>query len=133
MNAPSFEHGKSYPIETLPDDLGDETIPNRDRWAIRDALFWNDCQGWWQGHVADEARSVRFGESIARFWSPLPPDPMTREQVLAERGMVVCEACDLAIDQNKPHDCRPSENLIEQRDLQARADENRVNYDQHKG
>jgi hypothetical protein len=118
----AFAHGTSYPIETLPDDLHDRTIPNRDRWAIRDALFWNDCQGWSIGHISDVRRSMDFGATSARFWQPLPPDPMTREQILAERGEVVCPDCDWAVDPNKPHDCRPSENLIEQRRLQREAD-----------
>lgn len=114
-----FQPGTSYPIDTLPDDLHDKTIPNSVRWAIRDALFWNDCQGWWTAHVADERRALDFGTSIARFWQPLPPDPMTREQILTERGMVACPACDHAFDRDKPHDCRPSEDIIEQRRLQA--------------
>lgn len=102
---PRFSPGTSYPIETLPDDLHDETIPNRDRWAIRDAMFWNDCQGWWLAHVSDMAREMNFGKSGARFWQPLPPDPMTREQILTERGLVVCPDCDHAIEPAKPHDC----------------------------
>jgi len=117
-----FQFGTSYPIETLPDDLYDDTIPNRDRWAVRDALFWNDCQGWWIGHISDERRRMDFGQSVARFWMPEPPDPMTREQILAERGEVVCPACDWAVAANGPHDCRPSENLTRQRTLQAKMD-----------
>jgi hypothetical protein len=76
-----FEHGKSYPIKTLPNDLHDRTIPNRDRWAIRKALFWNDCQGWWLGGISEERQSYDFGESVARFWSPLPPDPIPADTV----------------------------------------------------
>lgn len=119
---PVFEHGKSYPIATLPDDLHNETIPNRDRWAIRDALFWNDCQGWWMEHVSDMIRTIHYGKVAATHWSPLPPDPMTREQILAQRAMAICPGCDWAIDPAGEHDCRPSTNLIEQRLLQRRAD-----------
>lgn len=122
MPAPKFEPGTSYPIETLPDDLHNKTIPNRDRWAIREALFWNDCQGWWLDSIARERQRIDFGQSSARFWMPRPPDPMTREQILTERGMVVCAGCDYAIELGEPHDCRPSENLIEQRRLQAEVD-----------
>jgi hypothetical protein len=91
-----FDVGKSYPIETLPDDLHDEK-PATKMWAIRDALFWNDCQGWWMAHIADERRAFNFGESVARFWSPLPPDPMSREEICAERGWEICPDCDYAI------------------------------------
>lgn len=118
-----FEHGKSYPIDTLPDDLHSESIPLRDKWAIRDALFWNDCQGWWVEHVSDERRAFDFGTSCARFWSPLPPSPMSRQEILTERNMVVCEHCDYAITIGESHNCKgPSENLIKQRALQAAVD-----------
>lgn len=120
---PVFDPGTSYPIETLPDDLHDDTIPNRDRWAIRDALFWNECQGWWLDHISDVRRRMNFGDGVvARFWQPLPPNPMTREAILAERGMVVCAGCDHAIEPGEPHDCRPSKNVVKQRRLQAVAD-----------
>lgn len=104
-HAPKFEPGKAYPIDTLPDDLHDDK-PARDIWAIRDALFWNDCQGWWLGHIADERRQLDFGQGVARFWSPLQPDPMTRGEILAERGMVVCNGCDIAVMPGNPHACR---------------------------
>lgn len=100
-----FQFGTSYPIETLPDDLHDN-IPSGEKWAIRNALFWNDCQGWWIDHVCDIRRDLNFGQIIARFWSPLPPDPMTREEILAERGMVVCPYCDHAIMEKTFHKCR---------------------------
>jgi hypothetical protein len=101
-----FEPGTSYPIETLPDDLHDDK-PAGQKWAIRDALFWNDCQGWWLDHISDVRRDMDWlGKSVARFWQPLPPNPMTREQILTERGMVVCAGCDHAIDPAKPHICR---------------------------
>jgi hypothetical protein len=102
-----FKPGTSYPIGTLPDDLHDESIPAGQKWAIRDAMFWNDCQGWWMDHISDVRRKMDWdGASVARFWQPLPPDPMTRKEILAERGMVVCEHCDYAITLGKPHDCR---------------------------
>jgi len=101
-----FEPGTSYPIDTLPDDLSDESVPAREKWAIRDALFWNDCQGWWIEHVSDTRRQIDFGTNIARFWQPLPPEPMTREEILSERGMIVCEGCDYAIAPGEPHNCR---------------------------
>jgi hypothetical protein len=101
----NFEQGKSYPIETLPDDLYSDS-PASEKWAIRDALFWNDCQGWWIEHICDERRALDFGNSVARFWQPLPHDPMTREEILSERGMVICPACDYAIDANdRNHSC----------------------------
>ena len=102
-----FEAGKSYPIETLPDDLHDDK-PAGEMWAIRNALFWNDCQGWWIDHISDVRREMDFGGSIARFWRPLPPDPMTREEILAERGMTVCGGCDYAIAIGEPHKCPPA-------------------------
>ncbi len=118
-----FTFGTAYPIETLPDDLYDKTIPNRDRWAIRGAMFWNDCEGWWQERsIAGYWRSVFGSSHVARFWMPMAPDPMTREQILAERGMVVCPDCDMAIHRERAHDCRPSDNLVEQRRLQAIVD-----------
>lgn len=124
MPATKFVHGTAYPIDTLPDDLYDKTIPNRDRWAIKNAMFWNDCQGWWIGHVSEERQACDFGRSIARFWSPLPPDPMTREQILTERGMDVCPNCDVARDIGRPHTCgqHSLELVTEQRRLQAIAD-----------
>lgn len=102
-----FEVGKSYPIETLPDDLHDETIPNSARWALKDALFWNDCQGWWHESISNYWLANRFGRHIARFWSPEPPDPMTREQILAERGEIICPRCDYAVKPNDGHVCHP--------------------------
>ena len=93
----SFVPGTSYPIETLPDDLHAD-IPASQMWAIREALFWNDCQGWWIETICDERRALDFGGSAARFWQPLPKDPMTRIEILAERGMTICPACDHAID-----------------------------------
>jgi hypothetical protein len=118
-----FESGTSYPIHTLPDDLYDEAIPHRDRWAIKDALFWNDCQGWWIEGVAEYTRGADLaGEHAAQFWMPLPPAPMSREAILAERNLTICPTCDLAIDPSAAHDCRPSAILVEQRELQARAD-----------
>jgi hypothetical protein len=101
-----FEAGTSYPIETLPDDLHDDKAAS-EMWAIRDALFWNDCQGWWLGHISEERQQLNFGQSIARFWQPLPPNPMTREEILAERGMVVCGGCDYAVTVGEPHVCHP--------------------------
>lgn len=120
----TFEHTQSYPISTLPDDLYDEAIPNRDRWALKSALFWNDCQGWWEESISQYWRNNRFSSAghMARYWRPMPPDPMTRAEILAERGDVVCMDCDLAIDPTKPHDCKPSEHLIRQRLLQRAAD-----------
>lgn len=101
-----FKHGTSYPIDSLPDDLYDETVPATKKWAIRDALFWNDCQGWWMEHISDARRAIDFRESVARFWSPLPPAPMSREEILAERGMVICQDCDHAIDIGSQCGCR---------------------------
>jgi hypothetical protein len=124
MAKSKFVHGTSYPIETLPDDLHDETIPNRDRWALKDALFWNDCQGWWIEHICDVRGSMNRGQAvIARFWSPLPPHPMTRQQVVEERGWTICPGCDCALTPALPHRCKgPSEDLIKERRLQATAD-----------
>jgi hypothetical protein len=100
-----FVPGTSYPIETLPNDLHDDK-PARELWAIRDALFWNDCQGWSIEHISDVRRAMDWREgSIFRFWQPLPVDPMTREEILAERGMVVCPTCDVAIDRDGDHRC----------------------------
>lgn len=101
-----FEPSKSYPIATLPDDLHDEK-PATKMWAIREALFWNDCQGWWLAKIADERRALNFGESVARFWSPLPADPMSREQICAERGWLICPRCDIAIV-GSSHNCPAS-------------------------
>ena len=122
-----FEPGKSYPIETLPDDLYDKTIPNRDRWAIKRALFWNECQGWWQDSISDYWRyhSDRYGGThMARFWQPEPNDPMTREEILAERGEIVCPRCSYAIKPDRPHTCSESTLALiaEQRALEAKAD-----------
>jgi hypothetical protein len=117
-----FEHGKTYPITTLPDDLHHEGIPFRDKWSLRRALFWNSCQGWWHESISDYWRHALYGDHPARFWSPEPPNPMTRDQILAELGEVVCPICDYAV---KPtgHDCRgPSDNLQEQRELQRIVD-----------
>jgi hypothetical protein len=72
-----FEAGKSYLIETLPDDLHDEGVPNKDKWALRGALFRNDCQGWWHQEVADFWLENRYRtQPVARFWSPEPPNPI---------------------------------------------------------
>lgn len=99
-----FKHGKSYRIETLPDDLYDAAVPPSAKWAIREVLLWNDCQGWWTGGVSEYLSEANVsGVHVARFWSPLPPSPMTRQEILAERGMVVCPACDIAMDRDKPH------------------------------
>jgi hypothetical protein len=103
-----FAYGTTYPINTLPDDLGDESIPARDKWAIRDAMFWNDCQGWWHEHIADYWRGHMLrGDHVARFWAPQPPDPMTRDEILAERGMGICPRCDIAIDVGAQCSCTP--------------------------
>lgn len=124
MPTSQFVHGTAYQINTLPDDLYDEAIPNRDRWALKSALFWNDCQGWWHEGVADYQRGVVGTQHVARFWMPEPPSPMTREQILAERGMDVCPDCDVARDIGKPHTCSQHslELVAEQRRLQAIAD-----------
>ena len=101
-----FEIGKSYPIDTLPDDISDESIPLKDKWSLRGALFWNDCQGWWHDGISDYLRENRFRDrELARFWSPEPDDPMTREAILSERGMVVCPKCDWAITPSSEHRC----------------------------
>ncbi|MGR4927309.1 hypothetical protein ACIPUD_10930 [Bradyrhizobium sp. CAR08] len=120
----AFVSGTAYPIETLPDDLYDKAIPNRDRWALKSALFWNDCQGWWHENIADYWLANRFGSHIARFWMPEPAQPMTREQVLSEQGMVVCPDCDVAFDPLVRHTCRHEtlELIAAQRRLQAQAD-----------
>lgn len=100
-----FTYGNTYPIATLPDDLFDDK-PAGEKWAIRDVLFWNDCQGWWTESIA-EYRRMLFGDDLghARFWSPLPPDPMSREQILAERGMAICSKCNIAVDVGKEFSC----------------------------
>lgn len=100
-----FEHGKSYPIDTLPDDLYADK-PAGDLWAIRDALFWNDCQGWWIESIAEYNRH----NGVARFWQPLPADPMTREEILKERGMFACVHCDRAVTIGQPHSCQSGAN-----------------------
>jgi hypothetical protein len=115
-----FEYGNSYPIETLPDDLHEEGMPHRDKWSLKSAMFWNDCQGWWHESISSYWLHNRYSTPIARFWSPEPPAPMTRLEILAERNMAVCEHCDYAITIGEPHNCNgPSENLIEQRRLQG--------------
>ncbi len=106
MSAARFVYGMTYPIESLPDDLSNDAVPASQKWAIRDAMFWNDCQGWWHEHVADYWRGhMLSGGHVARFWAPQPPDPMTREQILAERGMVICAVCDIAIYSERLHTC----------------------------
>ncbi len=118
-----FASGTSYPIATLPDDLHDATIPNDQRWALRDALFWNDCQGWWIEHIADVRGDMNRGQCIAKFWQPLPHDPMTRIEILKERGYAgICEDCDHAIARGEAHHCSPSAVAVvrAQRALKAR-------------
>lgn len=102
-----FVAGKSYPIETLPDDLCDDAVRTSDKWAIRRALFWNQCQGWWQQSVAQYHTDTALSPHghMARFWSPEPPDPMTREEILAERGETVCPSCDWAVPRHGHHSC----------------------------
>ena len=104
----TFKPGKSYPIETLPDDLTSDT-PASEMWAIKSALFWNDCQGWWIEYIADYWLGARYNGHVARFWQPVPAAPMSREAILAEQGMKVCPVCDVAIaSSRKPcaQDCR---------------------------
>lgn len=102
-----FEVGKSYPIDTLPDDLLNEAVPPSEKWAIREALFWNDCQGWSLERISKVCRAIRYGESSSRFWSPLPPNPMTRAEICAERGWQICPNCDIAIiNPKETHTCR---------------------------
>lgn len=102
----NFEAGKSYPIETLPDDLYDDDIANAEKWAIRDVLFWNDCQGWWHEHVADYWRGHSLGEPhLARYWSPEPDSPMTREEICKERGWKICGHCDVAYNEKSQEAC----------------------------
>jgi hypothetical protein len=102
----NFRPGTSYPIDTLPDDLLDDAVPTHDKWAIRDALFWNDCEGWWHESISQYWLGCRYSGHVARFWQPEPVSPMTREAILAERGLVVCPDCDVAIDPNKAHCCK---------------------------
>lgn len=111
-----FEPGKSYPIDTLPDDLFDDSKLPGEKWAIRNALFWNDCQGWWMESISEYNRDG----GVARFWQPLPRDPVTRAEILAERGEIVCPECDWAVDPTKPHNCRgPSESVVAMRAKKA--------------
>lgn len=101
-----FEPGKSYPISTLPDDLMDESIPASQKWAIRGALFWNDCEGWWHEHIAGYWLRERWKDKqSARFWSPEPEQPMTRKELLDEMGMEACPVCDIAVDKGKQCVC----------------------------
>jgi hypothetical protein len=91
-----FEVGKSYPIDTLPDDLYDDEVPTKEKWSLRTVLFWNDCQGWWTDPASEFMRCKYQENPVARFWAPCPEDPMTREAILAERGLVICPKCDVA-------------------------------------
>ncbi len=83
MSEHQFIAGKSYPIDTLPDDLYDDISPS-DMWSIRDALFWNDCQGWWHQGIAEYNRLDRHNKA-AIFWSPEPDEPMTLKEIRAMR------------------------------------------------
>lgn len=81
-----FRPGKAYPISTLPDDLYDDSLESKDKWSLKDALFWNDCQGWWQESISDYHIAVmKNGDGGALFWSPEPDDPMTNEEVIEMR------------------------------------------------
>lgn len=104
--AQTFEPGKAYPIDTLPDDLWDDSVSNAERWSLRTIMLWNDCQGWWTGNAADFVMCRYDAHPIARFWSPCPPSPMTRQEILAERGMTICPTCDVAIDIVGVHKCK---------------------------
>lgn len=94
----TFKSGKAYPIETLPDDLLDDSIPSGEKWALRRVMFWNDCQGWWIDHASDFVHCKYQSNPVARYWTPCPSDPMTRSEILAERGLEVCPTCDVAVD-----------------------------------
>ena len=101
-----FTPDRAYLIETLPDDLYDD-VPAGQRWATKDALFWNDCEGWWIQSISDYWLANN-GDHPARYWRPLPEAPMTRDEILSERGMRVCTTCDWAVKINEPHDCKGS-------------------------
>lgn len=69
-----FDRGVLHTIDTLPDDMLDDRIHDKDKWAFRRVIFWNEQEDeFWIDSVSTFHRECT-GES-ASHWSPLPLSP----------------------------------------------------------